>query len=265
MKKTVKKRRSYVRRKRGGTGIAILGVLLAVALFVTVFLLAKIRTVELEGDCRYTLEELVAECEGLGVGEGILTVNEKAVRKALIEKFPYIEEVKVKRNYARLSVTLEITESKEAVSFKTESGFIILDKNGKVLAIKESKPNLPELIGAGITEFEEGKTAVFKDDTAHRIYKALWEEILNAELADKINEINISKRYNITFDYMAKIIINLGNADNIAKKITAAQICIKDNESDEGKAEIKFQDDTAKTTIYHPLTDEEWIDIKLNG
>lgn len=264
LKKTVKKRKSHINRKRGGKGFVLLAVLIAVALAVTVFLLAKIRNITVSASERYTAEEII-ECSGLKTGDGILFINESEIVSAIKEKYSYAEKVEVKRDYFQLSVTVVITDAKEAVCVSLQEGYAVIDENGKVLDIKATKPNLPELIGSGITEAETGKKAVFRDETTERIYKNVWEELINAELADKISELNVSKRYNITFDYMAKIMINLGNADNVEKKIKAAMICVSDNADKDEKAEIKFQDDTAKQTIYHPLTDEEWIDIKLKG
>ncbi len=264
LKKKVKRRKSHLNRKRGGRGFAFLAVLIAVALGVTVFLLAKIRNVSVQAPERYTANEII-ECAGIKVGDGILFLNENKIISKIKENYSYAENVEIKRDYFHLSVTVIITDAKEAVSVAVTEGYAVIDKNGKVLDVRETKPNLPELVGSGITEVKKGEKAAFRDETTERIYKSVWEELVKAELSDKISELNVSKRYNITFDYLAKIMINLGNADNVEKKIKAAMICVEDNADKDEKAEIKFQDDTAKQTIYHPLTDEEWIDIKLNG
>ncbi len=262
-KKVIKRKNSFIRKKRGGIRIFVLCVLVIAALVLGITMFFKIGGIQVEGEIRYTAEEII-EKSGIKKGDNIFTINPAESERKIKEAFPYVENVEIKRVFPD-KIVIAVESAKEAVYTRSDDEkWLILNGEGRLLDITEKHPNLPELIGAEVTANGVGKLANFRDETTLGIFKMLWDELEKAEIEDKVTEINLSKRYNLTFDYSAQVMVNLGNTDNLAKKIAFAKISITENLVENEKGEVKFSDNTAKTANYRELTDDEWIDLKLS-
>ena len=262
MKTTAKKKKSsFTRKKRRGLKGLLLFLVIAVAFIVLAAIFFRIGNISVSGECRYDAEAVI-EASGLKKGDNIFLIDKNKAEQAVKDAFPYVASATVERHFPD-KIVIALTEEREYVTVRAEDGWAVLSKDGKALDVRRERANLPELLGSGVTSATPGLVPVFRDETSLRIYRTVVKAIEDGGVYDSVSEINISKRYNITFDYLARVMINLGNTENLQRKIAAALICIEDHKGDEGKAEIFFRDDSVSAAIYKPLTDDEWIELKL--
>jgi hypothetical protein len=64
--------------------------------------------------------------------DNLFRINQSAVQKVLMEKFPYIEGVRLKRSFPP-KLTLEITQAKPLGAVNTGAGYVVIGYSGKIL------------------------------------------------------------------------------------------------------------------------------------
>lgn len=125
------------RRRRRRTGrqtlhyLLILLVAMAVLTILSFTVFFKIEKLEVVGNTKYADEQLIAQ-SGIRIGDNLFRVSQRAVKKALMEKFPYLEDVKIKRSFPP-KLTIQITQAKPLGAVNTESGYVMIGCSGKVL------------------------------------------------------------------------------------------------------------------------------------
>ena len=130
-----------------------LGVLVAAAvLALTIFF--KVETVKVEGATRYTAEEIIA---GMNVkqGDNLYLWNKVKESDMLLEKFPYLQTVQMRR---RLPDTVEITvtECSAVVAVPYSGGYLYVSAQGKALEQSANDGGLPVVVGATLNDVALG-------------------------------------------------------------------------------------------------------------
>lgn len=155
------------RKKRGRKILATTAFLLTVAAVATVICLAmffNVTQISVAGLLEYTPEEVIA-ATGIQVGQNIFAIDDRAVARAIYDKFPYVDTVKVVRLLPE-AVELVITETKaELVMVNSPEDYTILGENGRILRHKEgvTTEGLPIFIGADFSTLPEGQTISQKE------------------------------------------------------------------------------------------------------
>lgn len=100
-----------------------------VALSLTVFF--KIESVTVIGTDKYPPEEIAA-ASGILPGDNMFRVNAGTVKTVLVEKYPYIDFVELRRKLPH-AIQLEITQCKPAGALALDGEYMLITKEGKVL------------------------------------------------------------------------------------------------------------------------------------
>lgn len=79
----------------------------------------------------YSKKEIISNCT-IEEGDGLLFVSSVKVSKALEKNLPYISEVNVKKNFPS-EIVIEVTECKKIYCFSADSGYYLVNENGKLL------------------------------------------------------------------------------------------------------------------------------------
>lgn len=128
---------SQQKRRRRRTGRQTLHYLLiflvaaAILLLLSLTVFFKIEKLEVTGNTKYANEEILAQ-SGVSIGDNLFRINQSAVQKVLMEKFPYIEGVRLKRSFPP-KLTLEITQAKPLGAVNTAAGYVVIGYSGKIL------------------------------------------------------------------------------------------------------------------------------------
>lgn len=136
------RRHSSRRRRRRGrfSGLyrffAVLAAAAAVIAACVVFF--RIQNVTVEGNSRYTAEEIV-EASGIVSGDNLVALSKGKIASAIRLKLPYVESVSIRR---RLPDTVELTvrERVAVASVDSASGRWLISSQGKILEQAGSQP-----------------------------------------------------------------------------------------------------------------------------
>ena len=136
MKKLTRVERKMKRRRNFFKFILLLllmalgGVL---ALKTNFFIIDKI---EIIGNNKIPKEDLIT-ASSINVGENIFKISIKSGEEN-IKKIPYTKEIRIKRKFPK-KITMEILERKEIAQVKDISSFLIIDKEGNILSLKDDE------------------------------------------------------------------------------------------------------------------------------
>ena len=148
-----RRQRNRQRRRRGRFGflyklLSFLIVFAAILVGCVVFF--RVNKVEVVGNNRYSVEEVIA-ASGVEIGENLFLVSRPRTNSSLIQRLPYIQKVAMVR---RLPDTIEfqITESAAAAVVEAEDIQWVIDPRGKLLEVLEPSENvfaegLPRVLG----------------------------------------------------------------------------------------------------------------------
>lgn len=152
-----------VRKKRRRRGrnllyyIMFTMIAVAVGLILSLTVFFKIETIEAEGLSRYTPEEVI-RTTGIQLEENLFRVDDRKVSQALVDTYPYIESVQLRRNLPS-KLTLKITEAEPLGTFLQEDGsYVVVSGKGRVLELGSGTP--PDGILVGQRCLHRGGTAL---------------------------------------------------------------------------------------------------------
>jgi len=112
-------------------------------LFLGISVFFRVGEIQVEGDTRYTSEQIIAAA-GLDGGAHMLFISANVIQDNIRREMAFANQVEVRR---RWPATLEITVTdKVPVAFvRAERGYLILDSKCQVMEIRE-RPDLPGLV-----------------------------------------------------------------------------------------------------------------------
>lgn len=222
---------------------------------------AEIKKIDFEGESDYTQEEIL-EVAGISKGQHMLTIHEGKINEKLTTSLPLISKVKLKYNFPE-TLVLDIISTKAEILIKNASGYICIDKTGKVVSLKKQKQQKDQFLVTGMKGAEAAVGEIYRvivpevleeeDEkyTKERLEKELEKrkyEIL-IEIVKYLREyklspckIDMSNIEDIQIVYNSKIRIYLGDSSRIQNKIYAAQDLKEKNKNDSDKAYIDVSD-----------------------
>lgn len=210
------------RRKRRGrrivlTMLTFLIVVGAIIASITVFL--KVADIEVKGLTKYEATDVVAT-SGIEVGDNMFAINKFDVAEQILNQYPYIETIKIRRKLPDTFV-FEITERVPAAFVEAEGKRWLLDSSAYVLEMLPENEllSVSKIKGGTVIVPQPGKELVFEKSEQLEALKKVLDAVENAEIADKIRRIEIEKFYDIKIVYEDRFLISLGDSDNLPRKI----------------------------------------------
>lgn len=217
--------RSQKSRKRGSRGgnyifyyllIGILLVLIFVILANTV--LFKCSSFEVEGTERYTAEQII-EKSGLKTGDSLLSIDETAAERAIVEALPYIDTADVSKSFPT-KIKISVTEAERWYQVEHEGSSYIVSRLGKIIE-QGSDAKLPKIIGFEAAEPYVGGTLTSSVEAKTTLASEVLSAAENAGLK-KITSIDITDRFEITVLVDGRITLQLGISTELDNKMHIA-------------------------------------------
>ena len=202
----------------GATGLVLV---FAIGLFF------QVNTISVEGNERYTSEDIVRVSE-LVPGGSMFIFDKSGAERKVKEHFPYIEDAVVKLRIPDM-LTISVTESVPLARVSVGNGaYALLDRRGKILEVGEDIIAGVELRGVPAIECRAGAFYELDNDVdIEALDYAL--EILNElalyELIEKTAFLEASA-LNPVFRYDRIYSVELGARYNTAAKIRLFELCI---------------------------------------
>lgn len=222
------------------------------ALALTVFF--KVNTVEVVGDSRYSADDL-RQTLGVGKGDNLFFWDKAAAINRLSAKYPYLDEIQVKRKLPD-TLVLSVTECQACAMVPSGDGYDLIDKNGKLLeqTTEEGAAKLPVIAGISAEGIKVGQKLGGKDGDAASQLVTLLAAFSNAGMMKDVNFINMNSLTDIRVGYEGRLDIHLGSIGDIAYKLRLfnTQIIKRLSPSDVGVMDLS----TVPRAYFSPGTPE---------
>ncbi len=209
-------------------------VLCFVFVIVCMALFLKIETIKVSGNERYTKKEIV-QVSGIKEGQNLYAINKKAAKALIMEEFPYITEVVIRRTLPS-TLTFKVTEETPAYFTEMAGEYYILSANLRVLERTEERPvsteeqRLVMLLLSDVKSIIVGQNVEFTKDLAFDYISEFIKDLTEHEVTDKLTEIDISSKYNIYVTYEDRFRVYIGDNTETDMKLTFAELMIKEFE-----------------------------------
>lgn len=245
VKKRRKERRKKIRRKRIKSALIVL-LILALCVFTVLSLtvLFPVKQISANGSMLYT-EQQIIKASKITQDSNIFRVTEKEISQNVQTRLPYIDTVKIKKVLPD-KIILNVTDAKEYLCYKTGDKFCVVSKNNICLNIYDKIPDGVFLVKCKKVRCEIGKSVVFEDNETRKIKDEIIEKL--DEQGILINEIDVSKKFNITLKIENRFNVSLGENTDLDKKINHLAGMIKNIEGEKtGNIDLSmWKSDNAK-------------------
>jgi cell division septal protein FtsQ len=174
-------------------------------------------------------------------GQQIITLKSDNIESAILEKFIYIDETKIKKKFPE-TVEIEVIPSTPAASIAVTDGYLYLSGSGKVLELnplpKKDAPvftgvTLSEAIIPGVTVDINADTADMTDEEkADRLMVELVLEVaadLPENVREKTDYIDVSDRGDIKIMYDNRLELGIGGLSDFEYKLNFLMKIIEDD------------------------------------
>lgn len=125
------------KRRRRRTGrqalnyILLLIVAAVIMLTLSMTVLFHVSVITTDGLTKYAPQALIDAC-GVKEGDNLLRINERTVRKKILDAFPYVEELKLRRVLPD-KLVLQVTEAAVLGACENEGSYVIVGESGRIL------------------------------------------------------------------------------------------------------------------------------------
>lgn len=167
-------------------------------------------------------EEIISSSK-INMGINIFTLNTKKIGTNILSN-PYILKADIIRKLPS-TILISVVEREAAFYIEENNKFLILDKNGVVLEIKDNvnNMNLTKLEGLDVSDFTMGKV-IPKVDNRELELISLMTDLISLNKINKsginITSVNIADSYNVQV-LCNNMLLKLGNV-NIKDKLNLA-------------------------------------------
>lgn len=161
-------------------------------------------------------KENLIKTSSINMGENIFKISVKSGEKN-IKKLPYTEDLNIKRKFPR-TIVIKILERKEIAQVKDISNFLIIDKNGNILDVKDDKnEELPIITGLEIENKSPGDNIFSEMEFELKV--EFIRDGYDIGLLNEIGQIYMENIDSINIKTNNDINIAFGNLDNIRYKL----------------------------------------------
>jgi cell division septal protein FtsQ len=203
-----------------------------VVLSLTVFFRIDEIKIECAGELPYSEQEIIA-ASGISLNENILTCDADGVGAKLSKALPYIGDATVKRSLnGRVVITVELTPG--CYSFSLGENIVVVDPDGKVLEHKAEQPEdvYTEIVGADLSQATPGEKVELVDQGIFTLLDDIYTKLENAGVSG-VTSIDVTDVYDVTIVYDGRITMEIGDTNNIDKKLAlAAMVIQRENQID---------------------------------
>ena len=241
------------RRRRGRASfplklLSLIVVLAAVVCALTMFF--RIDMIVVEGNERYTDEELIAAA-GVQTGDNLVLLNKYRIKQAVFDELPYVETIAISRKYPD-ALILSVTECTAAAALPGDGGVWLMSSGGKLLEqTAHADSGCVSVTGCTLDAPAAGSDAVFAEEDSYKLERLLMlvQEAETGRQLDRIGEIDLSDGGHITLTYDGRFTVKLPWDADVSRVFRAIQEVVSGVESNQ-KGEINLMNLSTEGRIY---------------
>lgn len=201
--------------------VAVVGIILSLTVFF------NIKEVIVTGNSMYTHNDIIL-ASGIRTGDNLIRLGSSKVEKKIVSSLPYVDTATITKKFPD-KVEIAITPSVEFANIKYESGYLLISDSGKILSYSVSpKSDYPVIIGCENENFDPGKPVTIADEENEKAFYSLMETMIAEGVTEKITEIDISDRYNISIVYDDRIRVELGSLNDLSYKLRFSYMLVNE-------------------------------------
>lgn len=227
--------RSSKGRKRGSRGrnyslyymIGIV-VIIIVLIILANTVLFKCSSIEVEGNSRYTAEQIIAP-SGVETGQNLLHIDTKGAESRIKAALSYIDDVEVKRSLpTKIKITVKEAEKWFLVTSNGVTGAV--SRLGRIVELG-SVDGLPLVEGYDPADIVPGAMLESKESGKTDIPSLILSKAEEHGITG-ITNINMTDRFDIAIDCENNVTLLLGGVSDIDGKLSEAAAIIAQESSD---------------------------------
>lgn len=192
-----------------------------------VSLFCNIAEITVEGDTRYTNEEVVQAC-GLEPQTNLYAIDKAQIEREITTALPYIKDVKIRRRLPD-TVALIVEEDSPVYYFELYGEYFLLSDTLRVLERTDEiaemlvrMPNIVKLNTQTVIYAVVGSQIIFDNENYHEYAQKMLSTFLESSIGDKLTLIDFSDKFSIFVTYDNRLKIEVGDIDDIENKIRFA-------------------------------------------
>lgn len=220
-----KRRKNRIKRILTGLFFFIFLAAVAVTLCFTVFF--KVSVITVEGETQYSAEEII-KSSAIKQGESLFGFSAQEVSSSITQSLPYIGKATVKRSIPD-TVTIVVESAEPSCAMKTDTGYILLDKDQKVLEKTDKvDSSIPMIALSGVEKADVGFPIKLKDTQVMSSFSLVVTSAEKAGLNVTSYDLSDSSNIKIICEN-GEVTLKLGkvSADTIDRKLLLASEAIK--------------------------------------
>ncbi|MEG2421053.1 MAG: FtsQ-type POTRA domain-containing protein [Oscillospiraceae bacterium] len=181
----------------------------------------RVEEVTISGNVNYSAEEIRA-VSGVKQGENLFLISGYKVRRDLLKKLPYIDQVSVKRQLPD-TLAISVVETKGVGMVQGPDGWWLLNSSGKLVERCATKPAGDRFTITGIEPLAPGEGTYLAVVTEQRSkldsLLALMRAMEGEKLLEKTNSIDLSDGYQIIIRYDGRFTLKLPATEDFAYRM----------------------------------------------
>lgn len=181
--------------------------LAAVGAALTIFF--KAETITVEGNLRYTQEEILS-VSGIETGDNLFLLNKVAAAQRICDALPYVESVSIKRGLPS-SLHITVTECRAAAAVGDGTGsYWFISAKGKLLEKSGVRPEGLTLVqGASVQEGVCGGVLHLEEETLSQTLLTLLAAAQQQGVLADFGSIDLSDGTRLRFSYLGRFTVEL--------------------------------------------------------
>lgn len=202
-----RRRRSNRRSNRGRFAFLyrlLTFVVICGAIVAAMALFFKVETIEVEGNERYTAEEVVA-ASGIGVGDNLFLMDKYEVAARIHGNLNYVETVQIKRDLPS-TLHITVTECSAMVAIEQEEVAWLISGTGKIVdtVTIDGGKSYAQVTGLTLLQPQIGKSiqADGDNDRACQTLLGLLERLHSKDMLADVQAIHLEDASHVTLRYL---------------------------------------------------------------
>jgi cell division protein FtsQ len=208
------RRRNYNRRRRGRFGflyrlISVLAICAVIVVALTLFF--RVDTITVTGENHYAQDEII-QATGLRMGDNLFLLNKYAIAQELLEKLPYIAQVRINRVLPD-TLAIEVTEREAAAAVIQDGSAWLINSEGKIVEQRAASAagDLAVIDGCELLSPAVAAPIALAADQGIQLESllALMKALDQLGLTAQVQAIHMSDPAAITLDYQERFQVEL--------------------------------------------------------
>lgn len=229
----------------------ISGLLIVAAIVAGSIVFFKAHTFEVEGNQRYTTEELI-EATGIQDGDNLLTIPRREIAQRMETEMPYLKEVHLSL-WPPERVVISVEETAPAAVLDSGGTLWYVDSSGKLLERATEQGSYPTVTGLTLLAPSEGTQMVVEEESELKAkgLRNLLTALEERQLIDQVQSIDLTSGSTISMGYKNRLTVKMGLTDDFSYDLKMLQAAEEDyiqenwSDTDTGTFDLSKQDGEA--------------------